>query len=183
MSGRTLGRLALVTFVVLLAQSTVGTNLTVLGAHADFMVLLPVSAGLVAGPRDGAIVGFGAGLVADLFLPAPFGLSALTYCLIGFGVGALVNAASATLAGVDPRSWWVAVLTALAASVAAVMLYAVLGALIGQDQMLKLDLGSIAVVVAAANAVLAPPAVWLMGWAFDPTLADRERQAATGGSR
>ena len=31
-------------------------------------------------------MGFGAGLVADLFLPTPFGLSALVGSLVGFAV-------------------------------------------------------------------------------------------------
>jgi rod shape-determining protein MreD len=180
---RTVERVALVIFVVLLAQATLGTNLSALGAHPDLMVLLPVSAGLVAGARAGAMVGFAAGLVADLFLPAPFGLSALTYCLVGFGVGATLSVASANLAGVNPRSWWVASLAALAASVGAVMLYAVLGALIGQQQMLHLSLGTIATVVALANAVLAPLVVRLMGWAFAPILADEHHRAAVGSQR
>ena len=54
----------------------------------DFMMLLAVCAGFVAGPDKGAVVGFAAGLVSDLFLQStPFGLSALAACLAGFVVG------------------------------------------------------------------------------------------------
>ena len=52
----------------------------------DIMVLLPIVAGIIGGPARGATIGFGTGLVSDLFLPTPFGLSALVGCLLGFGV-------------------------------------------------------------------------------------------------
>jgi rod shape-determining protein MreD len=165
-TGPNLVRLAVLTFLVLVIQSTVGLDIRVGGAHPDLMLLLPIAAGLVGGPNAGAWVGFGAGLVADLFVPAPFGLTALTYTLVGFGVGAVLALAARSLAGVDGNSWWLAGLVALAASVIAVMLYAVLGALIGQEQMLKLDLGVIAAVVAVPNALLAVPAVRAMNWAL-----------------
>ena len=59
---------------VLLVQSTVGLDITVAGAHPDIMLLLPVAAGMAAGPEEGAVVGFVAGMAADLLLPTPFGL-------------------------------------------------------------------------------------------------------------
>ena len=61
------------------------------------------------------------------------------------------------------------------------MLYAVLGAVLGQDQFLKTNLGAIVGVVAVTNAVLALPAVALMRWVLAPR-ADRSR-AALGGRR
>jgi len=52
------------------------------------MMLLAVGAGFVGGPDTGAVVGFAAGTVSDLFLQStPFGLSALAACLAGFAVG------------------------------------------------------------------------------------------------
>ena len=48
------------------------------------MLLFAICAGLAGGPSSGRLVGFAAGLLADLFLTTtPLGLSALTYCLIG----------------------------------------------------------------------------------------------------
>ena len=152
-TGSTLARLVVLTFVVLVVQSTVGLDVRVGGAHPDVMLLLPIAAGLVGGPNAGAWVGFVSGLVADLFLPTPFGLTGP-----GLLPGRLRGRALAwpTLAGRDRRQsgGWPAWSRA-AASVGAVMLYAVLGAVLGQEQMLKLDLAVIAAVVAVPNALLA----------------------------
>jgi rod shape-determining protein MreD len=180
MTGARALRLVVVVLGTLLVQLTVGLDVRVLGVHPDVTVLLPVAAGIVGGPDDGAVVGFVGGLAIDLFLPAPFGLSALVYTLVGYSVGALMSAAEANLAGLDRHPWWLVSLVALTASVVAVMLYAVLGALIGQEQMLKLNLGAIAGVVAVVNALLAVPAVKVMGWA----LAGHEvADAAAAGGR
>ena len=96
MTGRSMLRVALVIFVVLMVQQTVMVALRIRGAHPDLLWLLPITAALLDGPETGAIVGFWAGLSFDLVLPTPFGLSALVGCLLGYSVGALTTAA-------DPR--------------------------------------------------------------------------------
>src|SRR5579875_2967657 len=52
------GRLGVVVVGALIAQVGVLNGVVVLGAHPDVMVLLPVAAGIIAGPQRGAIVGF-----------------------------------------------------------------------------------------------------------------------------
>ena len=99
MTGRSMLRVALVIFVVLMVQQTVMVALRIRGAHPDLLWLLPITAALLDGPETGAIVGFWAGLSFDLVLPTPFGLSALVGCLLGYSVGALTTAA-------DPRAAW-----------------------------------------------------------------------------
>jgi len=174
MTGRQVLRCLGVIVVTLLVQTTLGLDLRVFGAHPDLMVLLPIAAGLAAGPEEGAAVGFAAGIAIDLFLPTPFGLSALVYCLVGFGVGYSTRA-------MDRSVGWLAPGAALAGSAAAVMLYAVLGAVLGQESMLDTDLGAIVAVVAIVNAVLAPFAVRLMRWALGTAEGSRSRVAAIGG--
>ncbi len=115
-------------------------DLRVGGIHPDIMILLPIVAGLVGGPGSGASMGFGAGLVADLFLPTPFGLSALVGCLIGFAVGV-------TTLALDRTAWWLAPTVALGGSAVYEVLYALLGSVLGQPQMLHVDLTQIVVVV------------------------------------
>jgi hypothetical protein len=61
------------------------------------------------------------------------------------------------------------------------MLYAVLGAVLGQESMLDTDLGAIVAVVAIVNAVLAPVAVRLMRWALGTAEGSRSRLATIGG--
>ena len=51
------------------------------------MLLLAISAGIAAGPEWGALTGFIAGIAFDLVLQTPFGLSALSYCIVGYLVG------------------------------------------------------------------------------------------------
>ena len=76
-------RALLLVVVTLLVQSTIVLDLPIGGAHPELMVLLPVAAGIVGGPEEGAVMGFVAGLAADLLLPTPFGLTALVGCLVG----------------------------------------------------------------------------------------------------
>jgi hypothetical protein len=61
------------------------------------------------------------------------------------------------------------------------MLYAVLGAVLGQESMLDTNLGAIVAVVAIVNALLAPLAVRLMRWALGNAEGSRSRMAAVGG--
>jgi rod shape-determining protein MreD len=152
-------RLAFVIFVVLLVQQVLMVPLRVAGAHPDLLWLLPITAALLDGPETGAIVGFWAGLAFDLVLPTPFGLSALVGCLLGFAVGSLTAAA-------DPRAAWLKPVAAVAGSVAADMLFAVLGAIMGQQQMVQIDFLALGLVVAVSSLVLVLPVNRLMRWAL-----------------
>jgi len=159
MTARSFVRLALVIFLVLMVQQTVMLALRVGGTHPDLLWLLPITAALIDGPETGAIVGFWSGLAFDLVLPTPFGLSALVGCLLGFATGTLT-------AAVDPRAAWLKPVAALTGSVAADMLFAVLGAILGQQQMVQVDFLSIFLVVAVSSVVLVLPVSRLMRWAL-----------------
>lgn len=156
--------------IALLVQNTIVLELRIDGVSPDIMYLLPIAAGMVGGPVDGAVVGFLGGLAADLLLPTPFGLSALVGTLVGFAVGAANGAAVRHVRGLSS-------VVALVTSVIAVMLYAVLGSLIGQSQFLHANLAVIGLVVGVGNALLAGPAVWALRWAFAPATGSRERAA------
>ena len=159
MTTRAVTRVGLVILLFVLVQQTLILDLRIGGIHPDIMILLPIVAGVVGGPSRGASMGFVAGVVADLFLPTPFGLSALVGTLIGFAVGA------ATLA-LDRSSFWLPVVAALAGSALYEVIYAVLGSVLGQPQMLHADLLRIVAVVSIANGVLAIPALRLVTWAL-----------------
>ena len=157
MSRGEVGRLSLVVLLFVVVQETGMLDIRIGGVHPDIMVLLPIVAGLIGGPSRGATIGFGTGLVADLFLPTPFGLSALVGCLVGFGTG-LATQALARTAG------WLAPVAALGGSALYEVTYGALGSVLGQPQMLHVALARIVVVVSVTNAVLAIPAVRLMSW-------------------
>lgn len=152
-----LARLSLVIFVFVVIQETVILDLRPGGIHPDILVLLPILAGVIGGPSRGAGIGFATGLVSDLFLPTPFGLSALVGCLVGFAVGLSVIA-------LDRSAWWLAPLAALTGSAVYEVAYGALGSVLGQPQMLHVALPRIVVTVSVANAVLALPAMRLLEW-------------------
>jgi rod shape-determining protein MreD len=156
-TARDAARLTLVVFGFVVVQETLMLDLRIGGVHPDIMVLLPIVAGIIGGPSRGATIGFGTGLVSDLFLPTPFGLSALVGCLVGFAVGL------ATVA-LDRTAWWLAPAVALAGSAVYELAYGALGSVLGQPQMLHVALARIVVVVAVTNAVLAWPAMRAMSW-------------------
>lgn len=154
------GRVVLLVALALIIQEALLSNITIHGAHPDVMLLLPVVFGLVGGSERGAVMGFAAGLLTDLFVDTPFGLSALTYTVIGFAVG--LTEGDRLGAG-----WWMTPLTAAVASAAGVVLYAGLGAAVGQGQMLHEHLVTVTVVVGVANGLLAVPATRMARWAMD----------------
>jgi rod shape-determining protein MreD len=168
-------RSTLVIVVAVVLQHTLVDTIRVDGAHPDLMILLPVAAGYSAGPERGAVFGFVAGLVADLFLPTTFGLSALVGCLLGFGTGFATQ-------GLVRSSWWLAPLTATAATAAGLGGYAILGAVLGDPAMVRVYLAPALAVVTPAAAVLAVPAVRVLSWAL-PTRQSGPRVAGGGSPR
>jgi rod shape-determining protein MreD len=159
MSTRAALRVVLVVFVVLLAQSTVILPIRVGGVHPDILWLLPISGALLAGPEVGALIGFWSGLAFDLVLPTPFGLSALVGSVVGYAMG------TATLA-VDKRAVWLRPVAALVGGVAADMLFAVFGAVFGQQQMVQVNFLTLFGVVAISSVILILPVNRLMRWAL-----------------
>jgi rod shape-determining protein MreD len=176
MSARSVLRLALVIFVVLMVQQTVMVALRIDGAHPDLLWLIPITAALLDGPETGAIVGFWAGLAFDLVLPTPFGLSALVGCLLGYTVGSLTSA-------VDPRAAWLKPVAALAGSVGADMLFAVLGAIFGQDQMVEINFLSLFFVVGISSVIAVLPVSRMMRWALVEESHRRSLVSAQADSR
>lgn len=145
--------------VVWILHTAVFPQLRVFDVSADVLLLAAIASGVVAGPERGATMGFVAGLLADLLLQTPFGLSALTYCLIGWAVGSMQTR-------VLHATWWIPVLTAAAATAGGTLLFAALGAVVGQDQLVSMRLVPITGVTALWSAVLSPVFVRVFRWAL-----------------
>jgi rod shape-determining protein MreD len=167
-----LRRGVLLTFAVLVVQVGVVSDLEAFGAFGDLVLLLAIAAGSVGGADRGALYGFSAGLAYDLLLDTPFGLSALVYAVVGFGVGAVG-------AWVLQPRWWFHLVTAFVASVAAVVLAVAVTSLLGSaypgDEVVR-----IAGVVAAWNVALMLPARRLAQWAVGDDRSERYRIATIG---
>jgi len=151
-------RLFAVVLAAVVFQVAVLDQIVVLGAHADVMVLIPAAAGLVGGPERGAVVGFVTGLVADLVVSLPFGLSALTFTVLGFGVGLL---------GLLPASrdaMSVRVGACAAAGASGTAFYALAAVFLHQHGVLGASAASAVVIVALGALVLAYPTLVLVRW-------------------
>ncbi len=156
-------RLPPVLLGAVLIHTAVAPQLRLFGVAADVMLLLAIAAGIAAGAERGAALGFAAGLLADCFLQTPFGLSALTYSLVAYGVGAFQ-------ATILHTGRWIPMLTALVASVLGVVLFALLGLVLGQNHLVSVRLITVAGLVGLLNALLSPIAIRVMRWAIAPPL-------------
>jgi rod shape-determining protein MreD len=77
---------AIIVTAVLL-QSTVFSQLRLLGVRPELLYLVTILIALQEGPSEGAIVGFTCGLAQDMLLDQPKGITALTLTLLGYAVG------------------------------------------------------------------------------------------------
>lgn len=161
--GRTVLKVAALLVLAIGLQTIFGADLRVDGVAPDFMVLLAVLGGFIGGPDTGAVVGFGAGVLADLFLQGtPFGLSALAFCLTGFAVGWVGSSL------LRPH-WYLVPVVAALGTAAGVAAFVVIGYLVGQAQLVapgKVWLAEVATVEALYSAVLGLPAATAVGWAL-----------------
>ena len=150
-------RAGLVLVVALTIQASFVAEMEVFGHHGEVLLLVPIVAGLTAGPERGAVAGFAAGIAVDLLVQTPFGLTALTYCLVGYGVGALQS-------GVLRASWWLPVAAAMAGSAVGTVLFAVTVTVVGEVSAVNDDLVGVVAAVVAWNLVLMLPALRIARW-------------------
>jgi rod shape-determining protein MreD len=156
---------ALVSLLVLVQVGFV-SQLRVDGGSADALLLISVACGVAAGPDRGALVGFLAGLGYDVFLQSPFGLSALVYSVIAYGVG-LFQLPLAT-----HPNWWRAMSTTLGCG-AGLVAWVAVGVVLGQDQLLALPLVRTVLFGTLLDGLLSLPALALAGWLFAPLATGR----------
>ncbi len=159
-------RTAVVLVTALVLQIVVVPWVTIAGVQADLLLLVTLAAGLTGGPDRGARVGFVAGVLWDLVVAGPFGLSALTYCLAGYFVG------SAQRSVVGP-TWWAPIPGAGLAAAASVLFYAAVGVILGHHAWLSTDTLVVAVVVGVTAAVLVLPAMRILAWTEGESLGLR----------
>ncbi len=150
---------ALVLILALVVQVSLVARFSLDGARGDVLLLVALGAAVAGGPEKGAIVGFTAGLALDLVMDTPLGLSVLVYCAVGYLVGSFQGS-------VLRVAWWMPAVSVALGSAAAVVAYALVGAVLGQPTLSGPSLPTIVVVVAGLNGLLAPLAAWSMRWAL-----------------
>ncbi|MBZ9639652.1 rod shape-determining protein MreD [Streptomyces sp. PSKA30] len=138
--------------VALVIQVSVLARLHLPGAVPDLMLLTVLGLALVYGHVGGALIGFGAGLLADLAPPADHaaGRYALVLCVIGYLAGLVkpengqVKSATAPMAVV------------VAAAIGSTLLYAGVGALVGDTAARHVGLPGLLFTAALYDLLLAP---------------------------
>ena len=152
-------RLIGIAVAALYIEVTFGGDLRIWGVAPDLLCLVTVAAGLAGGPEQGALAGFGCGLLADIYLQdTPFGLSALALCLVGFVVGAFRVASPVNSKLLTPAI--VGVATALEAGV-----FLALAGLFGQSELAEEGrnwLIRVVVIESLDAAALSLPVCWLL---------------------
>ena len=76
-----------VVVTALLLQSTVFSDLKLLGVRPELMYLVTIVIAILEGPREGMVVGFVGGMAQDFLLNQPKGITALTLTLVGYAAG------------------------------------------------------------------------------------------------
>lgn len=153
-------RTALVGFVTVLLQVVVFSHLELWGARPNIVLLFAIAAALESDAERGAIAGFGAGLVFDLLLDMPVGLSALSMALTGWTVGGVKDSIIRT-------SNLVSALLVALASAGGTLLYAGLAVVFGVTVDWS-EVPAIVGVIAVVNVVLSRPMRWALRWGFGP---------------
>ena len=152
-------RLGLVMLAALLVQLTVFVDVRFFGVAPELLSLVAVVGAFLIGSERGPVLAFIAGLIWDVYLPTPLGVTAITLALVAYAVATLNEGLFR-----DSRSQLAMVV--FLASGGAVLGYALLGGIMGSPELLRIDMFRIAVIVGVVNAVLTPLAAPVMAWAL-----------------
>lgn len=152
-------RLALLILGGVVLQTTLfSESVRVFGVTADVGLVLTIAVAYYGGPEVGAFYGFVAGLAIDCFLSTPMGLSALTFALVGYGVGAIQT-------GLVRSSRWIAPLLGGVGGLVGGTMFILLGALVGADQLIALRSLKVLAISGVYDALLAFVAFPVARWA------------------
>ncbi|MEY9967290.1 rod shape-determining protein MreD [Streptacidiphilus sp. MAP12-16] len=143
---------AVLVVIALVVQVSIFARLGLPGAVPDLMLLVVIGLALVYGPTGGCLVGFGAGLLADLAPPSDHavGRFALVLCVLGYAAGLLRPENGQIRSVVTP------LLVVAGAAFTATMLYAGVGALVGDTAARHVGIGSLLLTAVIYDVLLAP---------------------------
>ncbi|MGW2258714.1 rod shape-determining protein MreD [Streptomyces sp. NPDC001780] len=138
--------------VALVVQVTILARLQLPGAVPDLMLLVVLALAFVYGHVSGALIGFGAGLLADLAPPADHaaGRYALVLCVIGYLAGLAKPEKGQMRTALGPM------IAVVAAALGSTLLYAAVGALVGDTAARHVGLGGLLFTAAVYDLLLAP---------------------------
>jgi rod shape-determining protein MreD len=164
-----LGYRFVLVIVAVILQVVVINRLPLPAGHPDLVVLVVVAIALVSGPERGAMFGFFAGFMADVMPPAAHiaGRLAFAYTIVGYAVGLLHDTEETPVIKT--------ILVVASGSGAAVLIYAGLGALLGDVRITPSSTAHSLLATVVYDVVLAPFVV--------PFVAAVARRLEPAGSR
>ncbi|MEU5687163.1 rod shape-determining protein MreD [Streptomyces venezuelae] len=138
--------------VALVVQVSVLARLQLPGAVPDLVLLTVLGLALVYGHVGGALVGFGAGLLADLAPPADHaaGRYALVLCVIGYLAGLAKPDGGRLRSATGP------LVVVVSAAIGSTLLYAGVGSLVGDTAARHVGLVGLLFTAALYDLLLAP---------------------------
>lgn len=138
--------------VALVLQVAVLARLQLPGATPDLLLLTVLGLALVYGHTSGALIGFGAGLLADVAPPADHavGRYALVLCVVGYAAGLTKPDTG------QHRSATAPMVVVAVAAVSSTLLYAGVGALVGDTAARHVGLVSLLFTATLYDLLLAP---------------------------
>jgi rod shape-determining protein MreD len=150
-----LSRTVLATLLVMVAlvlQVSVLARLQLPGAVPDLLLLTVLALALVYGHVGGALVGFGAGLLADLAPPADHaaGRYALVLCVVGYAAGLTKPETGRHRSATGPM------VVVAAGAATSTLLYAGVGALVGDTAARGAGLTELLITATVYDLLLAP---------------------------
>ncbi|HMC09338.1 MAG TPA: rod shape-determining protein MreD [Actinomycetota bacterium] len=148
---------SLVILTALILQTTVLPHLALFRVAPDLLLVVVISVALARGPSAGALAGFAGGVLRDLLLDGPTGLSALAYLSVGYVVGAV-------LPYVQSSSVAVPLVGVFAGSLAGTAFYNVLALLLGVRAQPLNRMAQVVVLTAVYNTLLVPFAYPVVRW-------------------
>ncbi|WP_149564390.1 rod shape-determining protein MreD [Streptomyces cacaoi] len=168
--------------VGLMVQVTVLARLQLPGAVPDLLLLVVLGLALVYGHTAGALVGFFAGLLADVAPPADHavGRYALVLCLMGYVAG-LTRPENG-----QHRSATVPMLVVAGGAICSTLLYAGVGALVGDTAARQVGLTGLLTSATVYDLLLAPftvPLIMALARRFEKDPLAAEGGGAPGGER
>lgn len=156
-----MGRVATLVVATVLFQVALASDLTVFGVRPELTMLAAAAAGVAGGPERGVVAGFSAGLLHDLYLQTPLGLTALVFAVLGYLVGAFQLRLTS-------QSRLIRVVSVAAGTAAGVIAWVTVAHLIDQTSAPMAAVFRVMVISAVLNGLLALPVTRMWRWAYAP---------------
>lgn len=161
-----LGRLVVVAAAIIVLHVGLVSGFRISGVAAELPLGLAAAAGLAGGVERGAVYGFAVGLIVDMFVFTPVGLSALVFGFVAWVAGHVF------LDRIE-ESVIAASLTVGVATAVGLLLFVGLGLALGQSALSEAPITRIVLVASLINAMVSPLLMGMSHWMWGAGPLDR----------